>query len=174
MDKQSKKTTNLNIIDNIRLGSHVSISGGIYKAFERGTYLNCNTVQIFTRNNTQWYSKPINEDDLKKYKEYEKNSNISPVVSHASYLINLAARDEDILRKSIISFQEEILRCIKLNIKILVIHPGSHGGLGIKEGILKIIKSINQSYRNLSYPDVVLTLETTAGQGNSIGSTFTE
>ena len=161
-------------IDRLCLGAHVSISGGLHKAFERAKYVNCNTMQIFTKNNAKWYSNPIGKDEIAKYKNEEKKSKITPVIAHASYLINLAAKDDETLTKSIVSFEDELTRCNNLGIKILVIHPGSHGGFGVNKGISKIIESVNKAIKNIKNLDVTIAFETTAGQGTSIGSCFEE
>jgi deoxyribonuclease IV len=158
----------------LNLGAHVSISGGIYKALERGKLLSCDNIQIFTKNNNQWNSRPIKQDDLMLFKSLIKETGIYPVIAHSSYLINLASKENDILNKSIYSLIDEIKRCSILGIKYLVVHPGHHGGAGINNGIKIISESINTAYKEAKYPDVSITLETTAGQGTSIGSKFEE
>ena len=92
------------------IGAHESISGGIYKAFERGASVGCRTLQVFTKNNNQWHGKPLTDEDVANYKNAQSKSNITPVIAHDSYLINLCAVDEAILKKSREAFVDELQR----------------------------------------------------------------
>jgi len=89
-------------------------------------------------------------------------------------MIDIDRLDDEILTKPIVSFEDELIRCKNLGIKILVIHPGSHGGFGVNNGISKIIESVNKAIKNIKNLDVTIAFETTAGQGTSIGSCFEE
>jgi deoxyribonuclease-4 len=156
----------------ILLGAHNSINGGIYTAFERGSVTGCTTMQIFTKNNNQWRSKPLAEADIQIYKNYQRKSRIRPVVVHSGYLINLCSANKDVLVQSRRAFKDEIERCDLLGIGSLIFHPGSHLGVGEKEGIKFIAESLNILHDQTKGCKVQSVLETTAGQGSSIGYRF--
>lgn len=156
----------------ILLGAHTSIEGGVSKAIDLAVQLKFNTIQIFTKNCNQWFAKPLNQDEIDKYKLKLSNSGISPVISHSSYLINLCAKDKSILKKSRNAFLDELLRCEQLGIPYLNFHPGGHLGLGEEEGVKIIAESLNLAYEKSQYHNVKYMLEATAGQGTSIGHKF--
>ena len=154
-------------------GAHMSIAGGLYKAFERGLKVHCRTIQIFLKNSNQWNSKVLTEEDRILFREAQMKSGISPVIAHDSYLINLASPDRELYRKSLNAFIEELKRANFLGVPYLVLHPGSHVGAGIPAGISRIAKALTRALKQVSPPVSVL-LENTAGQGSSIGSRFEE
>ena len=150
----------------------MSIAGGLEKALERGKKINCRTIQIFTKSSNQWKAKEITDEDLRRFQSFYAQFHISPVVAHDSYLINLASPDPVLHRKSIESFFNEMERCEKLKIPYLVFHPGAHVGSGEKAGLKKIAQSINILLKRGKGFKVSLLLETTAGQGTSLGYKF--
>ena len=154
------------------IGAHESIAGGIHKAFERGEAVGCNTLQVFTRNNTRWFAAPLADEDVASYKTAQTKSRIVPVVAHDCYLINLCSVDESILKKSREAFLDELRRCEALGIPYLNFHPGSHMGAGEKAGIETIIESLNRVQEKSKNCSVLSVLETTAGQGTAIGYRF--
>lgn len=154
------------------LGAHESIEGGIHKAIERAQSVGCNVLQIFTKNSNQWTSRPLTDRDVENYKNSLYKSKIRYVMAHSIYLINLCAIDSLILKKSRSAMVDEILRCDLLGIPIIIFHPGSHMGSGETNGIKKIIESINWVHEKTSDSNVKCVLETTAGQGTSIGYRF--
>lgn len=155
----------------MRLGLHVSIAGGVDLAIERGVALKCDAIQIFNKNNNQWKAFVLADDVIARYKKNLKNCTIHPVVSHASYLINLATSDQALWVKSRDSFAEELERCDRLAIPFLVVHPGSHMGAGEDEGIARVAEALNEIYSR-SKIKCITTIEHTAGQGNHIGYKF--
>lgn len=155
----------------MRLGVHVSVAGGVDLAIERGVALKCDSIQIFNKNNNQWKAFVITEDVVARYKQNLKNCTIHPVVSHASYLINLATSDQALWEKSRDSFAEELERCDRLAIPYLIVHPGSHMGAGEDVGIARVAEALNQIYSTHKIK-CVTTIEHTAGQGNHIGYKF--
>jgi len=157
-----------------RLGAHMSISGGLHLALERGKSIDCQTIQIFTRNSNRWKSKPRTPEELAIYRETLAETAIHPVVAHAIYLINLASPDDTVRTKSVAAFAEELARCHEAAIPYLVIHPGSPLDSAIEEGIARIAQGINQAYAEHPEYTVMILLENTAGQGNTIGRTFEE
>ncbi|MCZ6776362.1 MAG: deoxyribonuclease IV [Ignavibacteria bacterium] len=154
------------------LGAHMSISGGVYTAFERGTNIGCTTMQVFTKNNNQWKGKPLTDEDIENYKMAEVKARIAPVVAHAAYLINLCATNQTILVNSRNAMVDELKRCEALGIRGLIFHPGSHMGAGEKEGVKRIAESINIAHGKTKNFRVFTTLETTAGQGSTLGYRF--
>lgn len=153
-------------------GAHMSIAGGFDKALERGKKINCQTIQIFTKNSNQWKAKEITEDDINKYQDVFRKIQIDPVVAHDSYLINLASPDPVLHQKSMEAFFEEMERCEKLRIPYIVFHPGAHVGSGEKAGLEKIAQSLNLLLKRGKGFQVSLLLETTAGQGTNLGYKF--
>lgn len=156
----------------ILLGAHSSISGGYHKAIERADKIGCNVTQIFTKNTNQWKSRNVTIEDVNLFKNTIKNSKIKHIIAHDSYLINLCAKDKDILKKSREAFIDELKVCELLEIEHLNFHPGAHSGQGEDEGIKIIAESINLAHYSTKNSKVRTMLETTAGQGTNIGYKF--
>jgi len=156
------------------LGTHVSIAGGFFKAIEEGTELNCTAVQIFTKSNRQWKSKPIADSEAQLFIAAQKKSNIKIVVSHASYLINLGSVTPGVQEKSLIALVDEIRRCHQLQIPFLVLHPGTAEPENKDETLQKTGDYIDQALRETSDCSTTVLIETMAGQGKSVGSSFEE
>jgi len=154
------------------IGAHHSIAGGIYKAFERAQETGCRTLQVFTKNSNQWQSKPLTDEDVTNYKSVALKSTIRPVIAHDSYLINLCSSDPTVRRKSQAAFLDELRRCELLGIPYLNFHPGAHLGRGEREGIKLIADSLNQVHARTKDFHVLSVLETTAGQGTTLGYRF--
>ncbi len=154
------------------LGAHVSIAGGVDKAPERGRVLTCDCIQIFSKNQTQWKSKPLSEETAARFKEALGEFDIRDVLIHDSYLINLGSTDEVKLEKSREAFLDEIDRADLLGVKFLVFHPGSHMGAGEEQGLRNIADSLNILIDQRPDSSVKLLLETTAGQGTNLGYRF--
>jgi deoxyribonuclease-4 len=157
------------------LGCHVSVQGGLYRAFERGVEAGCTGIQIFTRNQRQWRAPPLSPEQIRRFKEAEKAQNgILNVLAHGSYLVNPAAdssRRPDLARLSGDTMFDELNRCEKLGIPFLIVHPGSHGGAGEITGISRIVCFIKRVLHRFEGKSMLL-METTSGQGNSMGCRF--
>ncbi|MFC1855295.1 deoxyribonuclease IV [Thermodesulfobacteriota bacterium] len=154
------------------IGAHKSIAGGVYKALKQGEESGCKTIQVFTKNASQWRAKPLPEEDVVKFKEEVKRTGITPVVAHDSYLINLASPNDELLEKSINAYVDELERCELLEIPYLVMHPGSHMKCGDEAGLDKVAKSLNTIHKMAKGFNVKTLLETTAGQGTNLGYKF--
>lgn len=154
------------------LGAHTSIAGGVSKSIDRASEVNFTAIQIFSKNNNQWNAKPLDEKEIKLFKEKLQQSNIKYVVVHDSYLINLCAKDKTILKKSRNAFLDELQRCEQLGIEHLNFHPGAHLGQGEEDGLKMIADSINIAHSFTKNYKVKSMLETTAGQGTNLGYTF--
>lgn len=155
-----------------KLGAHLSISGGLYRALERAGELGSDTLQIFLKNSNRWDGKRYSDEDMRKYEDALKNREGLEVFAHSGYLINLAG-GRDIRRRSIPAVIDELVRAERLGIPYLVIHPGSHKGEGMTKGIRRIAESIDEVY-GANPTSVMILLETTAGQGHSVGGKFEE
>lgn len=155
-----------------RLGAHMSIAGGVAKAVLRGYQIGCDTIQIFTKNNHQWRAKPLTDREIETYHHQRATTGIWPVVAHDSYLINVASPHRDVFRKSLDALRIEVERAAALEIPYLVMHPGAHVGTGEAEGIKRVVHALDLICdRTTGFP-VGICLETTAGQGSSLGWRF--
>jgi len=154
------------------IGAHIFVNGGVDSAITKAEEFGFTAIQIFTRNNNRWTSKPLSDKEINAFKEKLASSNIKVVVSHDSYLINLCAVDPENLEKSRLAFKDELDRCEQLGIPYLNFHPGSHGGAGEDEGIKLIAESLNLLHKQTKGYKVKSMLEATAGQGNALGYKF--
>lgn len=154
------------------LGGHMSTSGGFYKAIERAEQVNSSCLQIFVKNNRQWAAPKISEQSADEFKEKLKSSNIRMAVAHATYLINLASENIETQKKSSECLDQEIKACDKLGINLIVMHPGSHNSRSKKEAVVDLAKNINIVLEKNFNSNTTLLLETMAGQGSSVGSSF--
>jgi len=154
------------------IGAHIFVNGGVDSAITKAEEFGFTAIQIFTRNNNRWTSKPLSDKEINAFKEKLASSNIKVVVSHDSYLINLCAVDPENLEKSRLAFKDELDRCEQLGIPYLNFHPGSHGGAGEDEGIRLIAESLNLLHKQTKGYKVKSMLEATAGQGNALGYKF--
>jgi len=153
------------------VGAHMSIAGGAYKAFERGRSVRCRTIQIFLKNSNQWRAKLLVDEDRSLFREAQQKSGIRPVLAHSSYLINLASPNPALHKKSLDAFVEEMKRADFLGVPYLVLHPGAHMGSGVAAGISRVAGALNRAL-DAAGPPMQILLETTAGQGSSVGHRF--
>ena len=158
------------------LGAHQSIAGGLHLAFDRNDKVGGECLQIFTANQRQWRAPTLQDLTIALFREQWLRHQPMPVASHASYLINLAALPGEKTQRSLTAFIEELERCKKLGIRFVVIHPGRHGGAGIEQGLAAVVSNLDCVLERSGVLDTDLRvlLETTAGQGTSLGSTFAE
>ncbi|MEM9790599.1 MAG: deoxyribonuclease IV [Planctomycetota bacterium] len=157
-------------------GSHLSVAGGLHLALQDAQRLGMDCVQVFTKNQRQWNVPPLKPDAVDAWHAALDETGIpaSAVVSHDSYLINLASPDDKTRHKSIDLFVEEVRRCDALSIPHLVTHPGAH--LGTRDdpadeqaGLDRIVDSLNRVHDALPDSPTLTCLETTAGQGTTLG-----
>jgi deoxyribonuclease-4 len=156
------------------LGSHVSIAGGVENAPARGEAVGCDTIQIFTKSNVQWRAARMSIGSARLFREGCEEKGLRKPFGHTSYLINLAAGDREIYRKSINSLGTEVRRAERLGLFGLVLHPGSHGGDGIEAGIERVVRALDQVHKRTPCFNVKILLETTSGQGAALGARFEE
>jgi deoxyribonuclease-4 len=156
------------------LGAHMSIAGGYHLACEKGGALGCTAIQIFTKNERQWRAKPITDEDASRFRASVKDHGIGVAFAHDTYLHNLASPNPDLWRKSIDAFVEELERCERLGLDFLVSHPGSPGDSGAEAGIGKMRAALAEILKRTKGFRSQILLETTAGQGATLGSRFDE
>ena len=156
----------------MKFGAHMSISGGLHKAFGHGERAGCDTIQIFSKNQQQWRGKPLTDQDIAQFKAEQQRTGFGPIVVHDSYLINLASPSDELWEKSIAAFADELERCAALGIPYLVTHPGAHTGSGEEAGLLREAEALNRLFEQSTGGDVMVLLETTAGQGSCLGHRF--
>ena len=156
----------------MQIGLHVSISGSIDMAVDNAIKRECSAFQIFTRNPRSWFAKDLEPEEAKKFKDKLESSQIDrmAVCAHMPYLPNLSSPEDDGYQKSIKSMIKEVERCDKLGIPYLVTHLGSHKGAGEENGIKRLTNALNKVAETKA--DVIILLENTAGQKNSVGSDF--
>lgn len=156
----------------MRVGAHVSISGSLDAAIDNALERECSAFQIFTRSPRSWNAKEISDKDAKTFREKMASSKIDKLatVAHMPYLPNLASPDASLYTKSVNTLIEEVERCGKIGIPYLVAHLGSHMGTGEEKGIKQLIGAFSKAADVKN--DVVILLENTAGQKNSVGSDF--
>ncbi len=155
-----------------RFGAHVSTAGGVSKAFQRAEDVGCDTMQIFTRNNNRWATKPLDPKEIQRWHERWQQSPVRPVVSHASYLINLASSDDALWEKSIDAFVDELERAEALGLLGVVLHPGSPKEDGEAYGIQRIAQALDICHQRTAGFKTLTLLETTAGTGKHLGYRF--
>jgi deoxyribonuclease-4 len=156
----------------MQIGCHVSISGSIDKAVDNAVERKCSAFQIFTRNPRGWNVKNLTKENINDFKSKLKESKIDrfATCAHMPYLPNLASPKDDGFEKSVNTLVNEVERCAKLGIPYLVTHLGSHLGTGEENGIKRLVKALKKAGETKN--DVMILLENTAGQKNSVGSNF--
>jgi len=154
------------------LGAHCSIAKGLDKALFEAKSYGCNTLQIFTKNANAWKERIVIQKEIENFEQAKLETGITEIASHTSYLINLATPEKKKHKMSINALAQEFIRSSCLCIPYVVLHPGSHMGAGDKEGITRIAESINEIFAKTPGIKTRLLLETTAGQGSSVGHAF--
>ena len=156
----------------MQIGAHVSISGSLDRSVDNAVERECSAFQIFTRNPRSWFAKDVDPNDAEKFKEKLSDSDIDRMATcaHMPYLPNLSTPEDEGYEKSIKSMIKEVERCDKLGIPYLVTHLGSHKGSGEENGIKRLTNALNEVAKTKA--DVMILLENTAGQKNSVGSDF--
>lgn len=150
----------------------MSISGGVDKAIDRGHEVGCDTIQIFTRTPRQWKMREFSPEEIEDFKRKREEAGINPVFAHDTYLINLASPDEELWKRSMAVFEDELARCDALGLPFLVVHPGSHVGQGEEAGLARIAEALSLVLAKKPGYRSQIVLEITAGQGHTLGYSF--
>jgi deoxyribonuclease-4 len=156
----------------MRIGAHMSIAGGVSKAVDRAVVHGCEALQIFTKNANQWRGKPLERAEVRLFRERIEQTGITPVVSHASYLINLATTFPVLREQSIAAFVDEIDRAEALGLRGVVIHPGTCTAGPDDDALRLIADAIRVAFKARPRGKTMVLLEHTAGQGRSLGHRF--
>ncbi|MGB7127871.1 MAG: deoxyribonuclease IV [Candidatus Rhabdochlamydia sp.] len=154
------------------IGAHTSAQGGAQNAIWMGQEIGATTVQFFTSNQKRWSGKEITQEQAELFQEAVKATGLCQLMSHDSYLINLGSSNPSVLHKSQKAFEEELIRCQKLGISFLNFHPGAAVGATEEQCLNNIIASLEQFEELISHGATRLLLETTAGQGTTVGYCF--
>ena len=154
------------------IGAHMSIAGGPAKAIDRALSVGCTAMQIFVKSNMQWFAGPFTDSDLREFHQHPRRGELRSVFGHTGYMINLGATNAEFHTKSLRALAEELARADQLRLPFLVLHPGAHMGMGEEAGLAKIVKSLDAVFKNAPDLKTRIALETTAGQGSTLGHTF--
>jgi deoxyribonuclease-4 len=150
----------------------MSIAGGAHMAIERGRSIGCTAMQIFVKNNMQWFARPLRREEIRAFIRHQQRTALLSIFAHANYLINLAATHPQFHANSLRSLSEELTRADQLELPFLVLHPGAHLGMGEEAGLNRIVDSIDTVFLGIPKVKTRIALETTAGQGSCLGHTF--
>jgi deoxyribonuclease-4 len=153
-------------------GAHTSISGGLHNAVATAVELGCEAVQIFTKNASQWNAKPLSKDEIRVFRQALEQSDLQFPTAHDSYLINLASPDDAVYRRSIDAFVHELERAESLGLSYLVMHPGAHMGSGEDQGVARVVAAFDEVHQRCKRYKTMVLIETTAGQGTTLGWRF--
>lgn len=154
------------------LGTHQSIVGGFDKAVERARRCGCDCLQLFTKNNNQWAAKDITLQQAQRFREALDSLGLTHPLAHDSYLINLASPDPNLWRKSVDAFVVELHRAEMLGIPFVVAHPGAYTTADEKTGLQNVVRAVDEIHSQTRGLNVRCLLETTAGQGTTLGWRF--
>src|SRR6266540_1515169 len=125
-------------------GAHMSIAGGLHNAVAAAVEHECGTLQIFSKNASQWAAKPLEIEGIAAFRQAVKDAKLKFATAHDSYLINLASPDDALYRKSIAAFVDEVERAEALNLSYLVTHTGAHSGSGVGAGIRRVVAALDE------------------------------
>jgi deoxyribonuclease-4 len=153
------------------LGAHLSTKGGLHTVFERAGAIDASAVALFAKNSNQWQGKELTGDAIATF---AAQRTVRPLLTHASYLINLSTTNQVFHRRSIAALIDELDRAERLGIHAVVLHPGAHMGRGPREAIDRIARSLDRVHVAIPDHRVVTLLETSAGQGSCVGCSFEE
>jgi deoxyribonuclease-4 len=156
----------------MRIGAHMSVAGGLPNAVERAVVHGCEALQIFAKNANQWRGRVLAPEEVHRFRTRVDETGIAPVVSHASYLINLATTMPELREQSIAAFVDELDRAEALGLLGVVIHPGTCTAGTEDEGLRLIAEAIRASFAARPRQQTKVLLEHTAGQGRTLGYRF--
>ncbi|HXV75498.1 MAG TPA: deoxyribonuclease IV [Candidatus Polarisedimenticolaceae bacterium] len=166
-----------------RLGAHMSIGGGFERAVDRARSIDATALQIFVKSARQWDARPIDPDAAARFRRRAAAAGLEQrTMAHASYLINPASAEPAVRRRSLAALADELERCQALAVPYLVLHPGSHGGRGVEDGLLSLVDALDHVLsrprrsrgKAAPGPPPTILLENTAGQGATLGRRLEE
>jgi deoxyribonuclease-4 len=158
----------------LRIGRHTSIAGSLERSALAAVAIGANTFQIFSSSPRQWKAAVPSDPAIKLLKKAREKHDLTPLVIHDNYLINMAAANDSVRAKSIEAFHGEIERAVAIGAEYLVAHPGNYKGLTVEQGILRFLEGVAQAARGLNTKDLMLLIENTVGAGAQIGGRLEE
>jgi deoxyribonuclease-4 len=150
----------------------MSVAGGVSRAVDRAVVHGCEALQIFCKNANQWLAKPIEPAEIDRFRQRVDATGLTPVVSHASYLINLATSQPQLRKQSAAAFIDELDRAESLGLRGVVIHPGTCTSGSEEDALRLIAEAIASAFKLRPRQKVMVLLEHTAGQGRTVGHRF--
>jgi deoxyribonuclease-4 len=157
-----------------RVGIHLPTAGGVFRAAERAHAIGANTFQIFSSSPRMWRGSILPPQDCDRMKQLRALHACSPLVIHASYLVNLCSQSAPVRANSIQALRGEVERALALGAEYLVLHPGSWKGLTREEGLRLAVESVARALDGLPWAqsDFTLLIENTAGAEFSLGASL--
>lgn len=157
-----------------RFGVHCSIAGGVARALEEAQRLRCPVLQLFVKNQRQWQAPPLAAEDVAAWHALRTQFADDAIVAHATYLINIASPEATLRAKSAAALVDELARCHTLGVSGLVLHPGAATDGDREAGVRRVAETLNTIHKQ--HPEFTprVLLESTAGQGHTLGNTFAE
>jgi deoxyribonuclease-4 len=153
-------------------GAHLSVAGGLHNAVAAAVALRCDSLQIFTKNANVWAVDPLTGEEVAGFRRAAAGAELREIAAHDSYLINLASPDYALFRKSVGALATEMERAEALGLGYLVVHPGAHVGSGEEAGLDRVAAGLDEVHARCAGFTVRLLVETTAGQGTTLGRSF--
>lgn len=153
-------------------GAHMSVAGGCHNALREAQARGCDSVQLFTKNASQWKAREFTLEEVRLFQETLRSSGLRYPTAHDSYLINLASPDAAQYRKSVEAFVDELQRAELLGLSYVVMHPGAHMSGTEEEGLVRVARALDDVHTRCPDFRVQVLLETTAGQGTTLGWRF--
>jgi deoxyribonuclease-4 len=153
-------------------GAHKSIAAGFHQAVRDAHALGCETLQVFTKAPSQWYGRDLTPEEICLFRRTLRETKLRCPIAHDSYLINLASPDEALYRRSVEAFIDELRRADRLGLRYLVTHPGACLDSGEEAGLERVAKALDEIHCRCPVLRVQVLLETTAGQGTTLGHRF--
>jgi deoxyribonuclease-4 len=153
-------------------GAHLSIAGGLHNALLAAQAHGMNTVQLFTKNASQWSARDLTDDEVSQFRRTLRQTRLRLPMAHSSYLLNLASPEEQTRRRSIDALLDEMGRAERLRLRYLILHPGAHLDSGEEAGLARIAGALDEVHARCPDYRIQILLETTAGQGTTLGHRF--
>jgi deoxyribonuclease IV len=153
-------------------GAHLSVAGGLHNALLAAQGHGMATVQLFTKNANQWSARDLTDDEVRLFRRTRRQARLRLPMAHTSYLINLASPEEENWRRSINAMLDEMRRAERLGLRYLIVHPGAHLDSGEEAGLARVARALDEVHAHCADFRVRVLLETTAGQGTTLGHRF--
>lgn len=158
----------------MRLGAHTSVAGGLHLVFERLRTFDGTAVQIFSKNNNRWSAPPLTDEALESWESAVAGFDRDAIAIHDSYLINLCSPDADTLARSFEAFVDEHRRAAQLGIRLMNFHPGAAMSQPREDALKIVAEQMNRAHQETAGLNTISVIETTAGQGSTLGYRFEE